>query len=382
MITVHHLDNSRSQRILWLLEELELEYQIVFHKRHPIGLAPPELKGVHPLGKAPVVELDGQLVAESGAAVELITQRYGGGRLMPEPASADYVRYVELLHYPEGSAAGLLGMLLFSRIFRVDNAGYNGYVASQIELHLDYIDGLGVHPYSRVAADERGSGLLRLPGLYGRLVERGKGHIRLWVTEYGTPDSTQGSEYGEPADERRQARRLQRAYALAARWPFVANLTWYEFRDACADPGTPICRLGLVRPELARKQSALALRDLLAGAEAPQLRTAISLRVARSRRHRVRGTVFAPDLDLTGRRVLVTLVRRARHPERSRARRLRRLKPRLRDGRFRLALGRLRPGRYRITARFPGDARHTPSQKTTVIVVRAAPKRGLRADRR
>lgn len=142
MITVHHLDNSRSQRILWLLEELALEYQIVFYKRHPIGLAPPELKAVHPLGKAPVVDLDGLVVAESGAAVELITQRYGGGRLMPDPASADYVRYVELLHYPEGSAAGLLGMLLFSRIFRVDNAGYNSYVASQIELHLDYIDGL------------------------------------------------------------------------------------------------------------------------------------------------------------------------------------------------------------------------------------------------
>ena len=140
MITVHHLDNSRSQRILWLLEELQLEYQIVFHKRHPIGLAPPELKSVHPLGKAPVVDLDGQVVAESGAAVELITQRYGGGRLMPDPASADYVRYVELLHYPEGSAAGPLGMMLFGRIFRVDNAGYNSYVASQVELHLDYMD--------------------------------------------------------------------------------------------------------------------------------------------------------------------------------------------------------------------------------------------------
>jgi glutathione S-transferase len=142
MITVHHLDNSRSQRILWLLEELGLDYEIVFHKRHPIGFAPPELKAVHPLGKAPAVILDGLVVAESGAAVELITQRYGGGRLMPDPASADYVRYVELLHYAEGSAAGYLGMLLFSRIFRVENAGYDSYVATHIELHLDYIDGL------------------------------------------------------------------------------------------------------------------------------------------------------------------------------------------------------------------------------------------------
>src|SRR5262245_2417094 len=109
MIKVHHLDNSRSQRILWLLEELALDYEIVFHKRLPIGFAPPELKAVHPLGKAPVIELDGQLVAESGAAVELITQRYGRGRLMPDPGSPDYVRYVELLHYPEGSVAMPLG---------------------------------------------------------------------------------------------------------------------------------------------------------------------------------------------------------------------------------------------------------------------------------
>lgn len=142
MITVHHLDNSRSQRILWLLEELGLEYEIVFHKRHPIGFAPPELKNVHPLGKAPAVVLEGVVVAESGAAVELITQRYGGGRLMPDPKSADYVRYIELLHYAEGSAAGYLGMLLFSRIFRVENAGYDSYVATHIALHLDYIEGL------------------------------------------------------------------------------------------------------------------------------------------------------------------------------------------------------------------------------------------------
>jgi len=141
-ITVHHLDNSRSQRILWLLEELGLEYEIVFHKRHPIGFAPPELKEAHPLGKAPAVDLDGLVVAESGAVVELITQRYGGGRLMPDPASADYARYIELLHYAEGSAAPPLGMLLFSKIFGIDNAGYSAYVAAQIELHLGYIQGL------------------------------------------------------------------------------------------------------------------------------------------------------------------------------------------------------------------------------------------------
>jgi glutathione S-transferase len=139
MITVHHLDNSRSQRILWLLEELGLEYSIRQYKRLPIGIAPAELKAVHPLGKAPVVDLDGQLVAESGAAVELITQRYGGGRLMPAVSSTDYVRYIEWLHYPEGSVSLATSMALFGRVFRVDNPAYNGYVQTQIDLHLGYI---------------------------------------------------------------------------------------------------------------------------------------------------------------------------------------------------------------------------------------------------
>ena len=139
MITVHHLDNSRSQRILWLLEELGLDYSIVHYKRQPTGLAPPELKQVHPLGKSPVVDLDGQLVAESGAAVELITQRYGAGRLQPASSSPDYVRYIEWLHYPEGSVSLATSMTLFGRVFRIDNPAYNAYVQSQVGLHLGHI---------------------------------------------------------------------------------------------------------------------------------------------------------------------------------------------------------------------------------------------------
>lgn len=139
MITVHHLDNSRSQRILWLLEELGLEYKIVKYKRLPVGLAPPELKAVHPLGKAPVVELEGRVVAESGAAVQLIVQLYGGGKLAPDTSSDDYVRYIEWLHYPEGSFSLPSSMALFGRVFRVENAAYQAYVQSQIDLHLGYV---------------------------------------------------------------------------------------------------------------------------------------------------------------------------------------------------------------------------------------------------
>lgn len=141
-IVVHHLNDSRSQRILWLLEELELPYEIVQHTRLPIGMAPPELKDIHPLGKAPAVDIDGYVIAESGAALELITQRFGGGKLMPDAASADYPRYLELLHYAEGSAATYLTMAMFGRLFQVQSDAYHAYVKTQVDLHMGHIAGL------------------------------------------------------------------------------------------------------------------------------------------------------------------------------------------------------------------------------------------------
>jgi glutathione S-transferase len=105
LIIVHHLDNSRSQRILWLLEELELPYEIAPHIRDPMtGLAPPSLKSVHPLGKAPVI-VDGDLMlAESGAIGEYLLERYGEGRLAVAPGAPEHVRYLYWMHYAEGSA--------------------------------------------------------------------------------------------------------------------------------------------------------------------------------------------------------------------------------------------------------------------------------------
>src|SRR3954464_7906817 len=105
MLKVHHLNNSRSQRILWLLEELGTPYEIVPYTRmSPVPLAPPELKAVHPLGKSPVITDDGNTIAESGAIVEYILDKYGNSRLRPQPGSDDYVKYVEWMHYAEGSA--------------------------------------------------------------------------------------------------------------------------------------------------------------------------------------------------------------------------------------------------------------------------------------
>ena len=116
-ITVHHLNNSRSQRVLWLLEELGVSYDIKFYERDPLTkLAPPELKMVHPLGKSPVVEDGENILAETGAIVEYLIERHGGESLRPPPGSLERLRFTFWLHYAEGSA---MPPLLLKLIFRM-----------------------------------------------------------------------------------------------------------------------------------------------------------------------------------------------------------------------------------------------------------------------
>jgi glutathione S-transferase len=118
MIIVHHLNNSRSQRVLWLLEELGLPYEIKRYQRDAkTMLAPPELRAVHPLGKSPVIQ-DGEVtLAESGAILEYLVERHGGGRLAPARGTAERLRYIYWLHFAEGSAMPpLLLLLIFNRI--------------------------------------------------------------------------------------------------------------------------------------------------------------------------------------------------------------------------------------------------------------------------
>jgi glutathione S-transferase len=118
MLTLHHLNNSRSHRILWLLEELGLEYDLVFYQRDPkTMLAPPELKNVHPLGKAPVLT-DGDLtVAESGAIIEYLLDKHDDGTLRPAAGAPERVPYLTFMHFAEGSAMPpLLLKLYFSRM--------------------------------------------------------------------------------------------------------------------------------------------------------------------------------------------------------------------------------------------------------------------------
>jgi len=118
MITVHHLNNSRSQRVLWLLEELGLDYEIKHYQRDATTmLAPPELLAVHPLGKSPVITEGDITVAETGAIVEYILERHGGGRMLPQPSTPEALRYRYWLHFAEGSAMPpLLLKLIFDRV--------------------------------------------------------------------------------------------------------------------------------------------------------------------------------------------------------------------------------------------------------------------------
>jgi glutathione S-transferase len=140
MLTVHHLNNSRSQRILWLLEELNVPYEIVHYKRmSPFPLAPPELKAVHPLGKSPVVTDGKHMIAESGAIVEYILETYGKGRMRPDPKSADHFKYIEWMHYAEGSAMLPMLMLLYTGMLGEAAAPLRPRIDSEIANHLSYI---------------------------------------------------------------------------------------------------------------------------------------------------------------------------------------------------------------------------------------------------
>lgn len=149
MITVHHLNNSRSQRILWLLEELGLPYAIKRYQRDPkTNLAPPELKAVHPLGKSPVIEDGPHVVIESGAIVDYLIRRHGQGRLQPDPASATYDEYVQWLHFAEGSA--MLPLMLNLYVGRLGEAGapLHPRIESELANYLGYLnDVLARTPY-------------------------------------------------------------------------------------------------------------------------------------------------------------------------------------------------------------------------------------------
>jgi glutathione S-transferase len=141
MIELHHLNASRSRRITWLLEELGVAYTLVKHQRDATtNLAPPSLKAIHPLGKAPVIRDDGQVVFESGAIIDYLIRRYGDGRLAPATGTRDYERYVQFLHYAEGSA--MLPLMLRLYVGRLGEAGapLMPRIESETRNHLGFLN--------------------------------------------------------------------------------------------------------------------------------------------------------------------------------------------------------------------------------------------------
>jgi glutathione S-transferase len=149
MIILHHLNNSRSQRILWLLEELGAPYEIKHYQRDAVtNLAPPELKRVHPLGKSPVIE-DGEVkIAESGAIVDYLVRKHGGGRFAPAPETRAHEAYLEWLHYAEGSA--MLPLMINLYVMRLGDAAapLKDRIDSEIANNLGYIEqALAGHDY-------------------------------------------------------------------------------------------------------------------------------------------------------------------------------------------------------------------------------------------
>ncbi len=155
MITVHHLNNSRSQRILWLLEELGLPYEIRKYQRDAkTSLAPPELLAIHPLGKSPVITEGDLTLAESGAIIEYLVDRHGKGALVPPAGSKDHIRYKYWMHFAEGSAMPPLVMkLVFNRIESapmpffakpiaraISKKTKDGFIEPNIERNADYVE--------------------------------------------------------------------------------------------------------------------------------------------------------------------------------------------------------------------------------------------------
>jgi glutathione S-transferase len=141
MITIYHLDTSRSERIVWLMEELGLEYKLELFQRNDNGSAPDALRKIHALGKAPVIRDGNTVLAESGAIVDYIVHRYAGDRLAVAPAAADYARYIYWFHFAEGSLMSLLILaLVLGRVPEADASPVRTRVLERMKQTLAFID--------------------------------------------------------------------------------------------------------------------------------------------------------------------------------------------------------------------------------------------------
>ena len=203
MIVVHHLNDSRSQRILWLLEELGLPYEIKAYQRDAATrLAPPELTDVHPLGKSPVVTEDGTTIAESGAIIDYVLRHHAAGRLAPPIGTRDYEAHQQWLHYAEGSA--MLPLMLNMYVARLGEAGgpLQPRIQSEIANHLSYVDrALEGRDYlmgkDLTAADIQMSFVGEVAGAFGRFETYP--NVAAWVERFqARPAYRQALDKGGP----------------------------------------------------------------------------------------------------------------------------------------------------------------------------------------
>jgi glutathione S-transferase len=140
-IIVHHLNNSRSQRILWLLEELGADYAIRHYQRDAVAnLAPPELLAVHPLGKSPMIEDAGRVIIESGAIVEYLCERHGGAALLPDRGTDAHIRHLELMHFAEGSAMTPILLALYTARLGDAAAPLHPRINQQLDAQFDFLE--------------------------------------------------------------------------------------------------------------------------------------------------------------------------------------------------------------------------------------------------
>ena len=219
MITVHHLNNSRSQRVLWLLEELGLPYEVKRYERDRKTMrAPPALRAVHPLGKSPIVEDGGEIFAESGAIIEHLAETYGDGMLAPKPGTPDRKRYSFFLHYAEGSLMPFLLMkLVFGQLPKrtpmlirpvaraLASGAQGGFIDPELKAHLDFLEGeLGKSRFfvgdALTAADIQMS--FPLEAAIGRAgLDASRPRLTEWVkTVHARPAYARALERGGPYD--------------------------------------------------------------------------------------------------------------------------------------------------------------------------------------
>ena len=213
MVIVHHLNDSRSQRVVWLLEELGLAYEIKHYQRDATTrLAPPELKAIHPLGKSPVITDDGQMVHESGAIVDNLIRHHGNGRLQPSTGWPEYETYQQWLHYAEGSA--MLPLLLKLYVGRLGEAGapLAPRIDSEIANHLGYVNQALEGKQWLVGNDLTGADIqMSFVGEAARELRAAYPHIDAWVKRFqARPAYRRALERGGP-------------YALASPVGFAAR---------------------------------------------------------------------------------------------------------------------------------------------------------------